>query len=494
MLVALVLGHARRRVVVEGVLVAHEQEGTAAAFEAHHVAVPRDRPRPQAEALAGEGEALEALRRRFLADTLRLKGQVEVLPPPGRQVQGPGDADAAGLARLGQGSLEGLPATGLDPGRHPRRRCGRTGGQILHRHRLRVSGLGEQEPGRHRLQLFEDLVGLVVLVDAQDEDPVAAGAAQVGGQGGGGGGVMGAVEEHARTLAGQLEAARPLVGSQHPAGALRVEVGAYPGGGGHREAGVVHPGPGPRVGGLGRRQVGDGLALPFEAEPTFVADDQGNGLLTGPAADEVEDFGGLRGRGEQGPAGTRHGQFLAGDGDQVVSENGAVVEGDRGQDGEVVVPGVGGVVAPAEADLEDRRLHPLGGEEVGGESGEGLEARERPESLGLEAAGGVVDEGDRLGPAVLVEEAAVDLDALALAVQMGGGVEPGAAAGGLEQGRQQAGHRALAVGAGDDDAAEALLRIAAAPQQGAHPGQVVLQGPLRRPSPLPVGQGVEKSL
>ena len=494
MLVALVLGQARRRVVVERVLVAEEQERPAAAAEAHDVAVFRDPPCAQTKTLAGEGEALEALPGHLLADALRLQGQAEVLPGPGRHVQRSGDAHAAGLAGLVQGLLEGLPAAGLDLGGHPRRRSLQARGQVPGGHRLGVSGLGEKEAAGHRPQGAQDALRLVVLVDADDEDPVGAGAAEVAGQGGGGGGVVGAVEQHAGMLPGLLEAARPLVGGQDLPGALRFEVGTDPGGRGHGETGVLHPGRRARRRGLGSRQVGDGLALPLEAQTLGAAEDEGNALLPRPAADEVQDPGVLRGRGEQRPPRPRHGQLLAGDGEQVVAEDGAVVEGDRGQDGGGVIPGVGGVVTAAEADLEDGHLHPLGGEEVGGQHGERLEAREPAESLALEPAGSVVDEGDAVGPGVLVEDAAVDLDALALAVEMGRGVEPGAAAGGLQQRRQQAGHRALAVGAGDDDAAEALLRIPAAPQQGAHPGQVVLEGPLRRPSPLPVREGVEKPL
>ena len=130
---------------------------------------------------------------------------------------------------------------------------------------------------------------------------------------------------------------------------------------------------------------------------------------------------------------------------------------------------------------------------MGGERGERLEFREAAESLRVEAAGRVVQEGNRVGPVVGAEQPPVDLDALPLAVQVGGGVEPGPAVA-AQQGVEEAGNRALAVGPADDDRAEVVLRIPQPPQQRPGARQVVVQGTGRRASPLPVGQGVEEFL
>ena len=167
-----------------------------------------------------------------------------------------------------------------------------------------------------------------------------------------------------------------------------------------------------------------------------------------------------------------------------------MVDGDAGQYRELVVPGVGGVAAPPEADLENRVLHPGCREQVGGEPGKRLEFREAAEPLRVEAAGRVVQEGRRVRPLVGAEQLPVDLDALPLAVQVGGSVEPGPAVP-SEQRLEEAGNRALAVGPPDDYRAEVVLRVPQPAQQRPGAGQVVVQGTGRRAPPLPVGQGVE---
>ena len=177
--------------------------------------------------------------------------------------------------------------------------------------------------------------------------------------------------------------------------------------------------------------------------------------------------------------------------EHVLPQDVGVVDGDAGQHRKLVVPGVGGVIAPPESDLEDRVVDSRAREQVGGEGGQCLEFRETTEPLRVEAAGRVVQEGHRLGPFVGAEQLPVDLDALPLAVQVGGGVESGPAVA-PEQGLEEAGDRALAVGPPDDDRAEVVLRVPQPPQQRPGAGQVVVQWTGRRAPPLPVGQGVEE--
>ena len=89
------------------------------------------------------------------------------------------------------------------------------------------------------------------------------------------------------------------------------------------------------------------------------------------AADSAGDPGLVRIGGEKGASGAGDAELVRGDLQDVLPQDVCVVDGYAGQHRELVVPGVGGVPAPAEADLEKRVFHPGGREQVGGEPGPG---------------------------------------------------------------------------------------------------------------------------
>ena len=408
---------------------------------------------------------------------------------PGDQGQGAGDADRQ-LA--GGGEFEG-PGQGLDGCGDPGREVAQ---QDLRRQGLRVAGGGGDHLSRQRRQAVENGSGIVAAADPDDEGPSRMQRPQVFRKAGGGGPVVSAVEKDQRLpvpLDG-LEAARPLVPGDRSFRLGRYE--ALPqeeGGGGQGQTGIgrVRSGPETLGSAAGRVRHPGAAARGAGAEHTFRARRvKRHSLGFALAADAPANPGLVGIGGEKGASGPGDTELVRGDPEHVLPQDVGVVDGDAGQHRKLVVPGVGGVIAPPESDLEDRVVDSRAREQVGGEGGQGLEFREAPESLRVEAAARVVQEGHRLGPLVGAEQLPVDLDALPLAVQVGGGVEPGPAVA-PEQGLEEAGNRALAVGPPDDDRAEVFLRIPQPAQQRPGAGQVVVQGAGRRAPPLPVGQGVE---
>ena len=147
-----------------------------------------------------------------------------------------------------------------------------------------------------------------------------------------------------------------------------------------------------------------------------------------------------------------------------------VIEVDGREHGHGRAPHRGGVVAAAEADLEDRDVHPLAGEVVERQRGGRLE------HAGVQARHQRAERLHAVDHRVLGDRLAVHANALAERDEMGRGVETHAPAVGLEHRGQHGGHRALAVGAADLGDREALLGVAQrleqrldAVQAGAHP-------------------------
>ena len=412
-----------------------------------------------------------------------------MLARPRHQGQRPGDADRQ-LAGVG-----GLEGTGkrLDGRRDP---GGEVAQQGLGGPRPGVAGGGGDHLSRQRRQAIEDGAGVVAAPDPDHEAPLRMQGTKVSGEGGGGGAVVSAVEQDQRcpVALDRLEAAGPLVPGDR---SFRLRgyqaVPQQEGRGGQGQAGVGRVGSGPetippragRVRHLGAAARGPGADHTFRGR---CVERHSPGFAV--AADAPGDPGLVGIGGEQRTPGSRDAELVRGDLQDVLPQDVGVVDGDAGQYRELVVPGVGGVAAPPEADLENRVLHPGGREQVGGEPGKRLEFREAAEPLRVEAAGRVVQEGRRVRPLVGAEQLPVDLDAFPLAVQVGGGVEPGPAVP-SDQRLEEAGDRALAVGPPDDYRAEVFLRIPEPPQQRPGAGQVVVQGTCRRAPPLPVGQGVE---
>ena len=94
-LVCLVFGEPGFDIVVEGMLVAPEAQGTPSARQLEPRAVVRN-PLADESLLPGcFGDAFQILQCHVFGDAVALAGQVEKLPRPRHQVQGPGYADSA---------------------------------------------------------------------------------------------------------------------------------------------------------------------------------------------------------------------------------------------------------------------------------------------------------------------------------------------------------------------------------------------------------------
>jgi hypothetical protein len=161
-----------------------------------------------------------------------------------------------------------------------------------------------------------------------------------------------------------------------------------------------------------------------------------------------------------------------------------MVEGDVGEDGDEGVDNVGGVETTAEAYFEDgdvdccaqgeRRLRRgvfcLTREVEKREGSDDFkEAGGVGELVGFdEVAGSFVDAEVEAGEVFVGDLAAVNLDALVDAAEMGRGVEGGAIAGGGEDAGKGGGGAAFAVGSGDEDGREGELGVAEGFGKDAH--------------------------
>lgn len=354
----------------------------------------------------------------------------------------------------------------------------------------------------------EDLGHLaeVLVAEAGEEEGAGLGVGE-GGDGGaegpGAGGVVGDVEEEVGGL--ELEAAGPGgvadAGFDGGVGDGEVVVGAELDGGGEGEGEVAllvlaEEGridvqgrafelegvgvAGERVGCGGGGSCGGEVAAGKEVGGVDAADVEGDGDL----ADGLVGFGVL-GEGDEDAVGAEDAGFFPGD----VGDGGAevllVVEGDVGEDGEQGLDDVGGVEAASEAYFEDGEIELQLGEVEEGEGGEGLEVAGRVGELarGDEGAGGVVDLEEEAGEGVvgdLVEVwsgawgEAVGADALGDMDEVRRGIEAGAEACGGGDVGEGGGGAALAVGAGDEDGAEAPLGAAERGGEDAHVVEVEL--------------------
>ena len=195
-------------------------------------------------------------------------------------------------------------------------------------------------------------------------------------------------------------------------------------------------------------------------------------------ADDLVGLGVLR-EGDEGAAGAEDATLFAGDVGDGGAEIVGVVDRDVGEDGKDGVDDVGGVEAATETDLKDGDLGVMFSDMEEGDGSEGLKEAGRVRELagGDEALGGVIDEEVEAGEVVVGDfgEGVIwpaELDALVDAAQVRGGIERGAVAGGGEDAGEGSGGGAFAVGAGDQDAGEAVLRVAESGAEGAHVGEV----------------------
>ncbi len=136
-----------------------------------------------------------------------------------------------------------------------------------------------------------------------------------------------------------------------------------------------------------------------------------------------------------------------------------MVEGDRGEDGDVATDQVRGIPRPAHAHLEHAERDRLVREPQVGQRGERLEVGDLILALRIHEQQVRQQVLVLLGELLLRDVDAADREPLADRHQMGGGVEPGGQPVRARQLRRHAGGRALAVRAGDVDRWVRQLRV-----------------------------------
>ena len=129
-------------------------------------------------------------------------------------------------------------------------------------------------------------------------------------------------------------------------------------------------------------------------------------------------------------------QFFSGDPEEVITQHLHVVEADRGKDCNIRIPGIGSIVAAAQAHFKDAELQVFPSEGVCGQSRNCFEHAECPAAFGFEVSAPFVEVGHTFGPGVLAEDMSLDLDAFSECMEVGRGIEPDAPAGGLQHGGQ----------------------------------------------------------
>src|SRR6185295_80634 len=165
---------------------------------------------------------------------------------------------------------------------------------------------------------------------------------------------------------------------------------------------------------------------------------------------------GLLDPGERRPAGAQDARLLARDGGEGVPQVLAVIEADRGDEGEDRIAQVRGIEPAAEAHFDDGEVHPLLGEPGEGCQGDRFEVGGGSTGLALGESDEVRQQPGEPGGR---DRPAVDPQPLLDALEMRGGVEAGAVTGGARHGREERRGRALAVGAGYEDGRESALRL-----------------------------------
>ena len=172
--------------------------------------------------------------------------------------------------------------------------------------------------------------------------------------------------------------------------------------------------------------------------------------LGGTPHDDVEHVRLLLGQHDVG-AGLDDAGLLRGDRLGTVAEVGRVVDGDRGDDGDLAVGDVRGVPGAAHADLDDRGVDRRVGERGVGHGDRHLEERQRDLRRVVDDLGVRGDVGERVDEPVLGQRLAVEADALGHRLQVRAGEASGAQVEGTQQGVDHARGRRLAVGAGEVD-------------------------------------------
>ena len=192
-----------------------------------------------------------------------------------------------------------------------------------------------------------------------------------------------------------------------------------------------------------------------------------------------------------GDSAPNDGGLLRGDLLDGVAEVGLMVEVDAADDFHGGTAHGGRVEPPTHADLEHRHLDALAGEVIEGERGQRLEHGR------VEAGDQGTERLDPVGEISLGNRAAVDANALADIEEVGRGVEPDPAAGGLDGCRKHGAYGALAVGAGDLDEGHGALGMAHRLEQRldalearTHPGHLAAPQPGDAGHGLAVGHGV----
>jgi len=186
--------------------------------------------------------------------------------------------------------------------------------------------------------------------------------------------------------------------------------------------------------------------------------------------------------GDESAVGAEDSGFFAGDLGDGVAEVVLVVEGDVSDDREEGVDDVGGVKTASKPNFEDGYIYrffscfAISCEVLEGEGGEDFEeAGWVGEIAGFnEEAGGFVDLEVEAGEVFVRDLDAIDLDAFVDADQVRRGVETCAVAGCCEDAGQGGGGGAFAVGSGDQDGGEGVLRVAEGCGEDAHVGEVKL--------------------
>ena len=168
---------------------------------------------------------------------------------------------------------------------------------------------------------------------------------------------------------------------------------------------------------------------------------------------------------DRGHAGLEDAGLFLGDLAERVAELGHVVLADRGDRGDLGLDHVRAVEPTAQAGLDDRDVDLLLGEVLERDGRQDVEVRRH--RLELRATIGSTSRTRRAKSAVR-DHLAVDLDPLADVDQVRAGVEPDLVAGGLEHRRDHRASAALALGAGDVDGLELLVRVAQLLEQGPH--------------------------
>ena len=139
-----------------------------------------------------------------------------------------------------------------------------------------------------------------------------------------------------------------------------------------------------------------------------------------------------------------------------------MIEIDRGDDGDLGLDNVGRIEPAAEAHFVDRKLYTRFSEGHEGERGDALEIGRMSLQLALgeQAFDRQMNARPGRGERFIRDVLAIDANALVDALEVGGGVQTGAQAGGAQDRFEHRSRRSFAVRAGDVHAGNPEVRIA----------------------------------